>query len=77
MKIVQALEDCDTLLKGVTKTIKYEAKEQKNNFQECYEVLQEQVFLETYQQERELQVALEIKKGKGIVTAGYGKEWDF
>ena len=32
MKIVQALEDSDILLKGVTKTIKNEAKEQKGGF---------------------------------------------
>ena len=32
MKIVQALEDSDILLKGVTKTIKNETKEQKGGF---------------------------------------------
>ena len=32
MKIVQALEDSNTLLKGVTKTIKNETKEQKGGF---------------------------------------------
>ena len=32
MKIVQALEDSNILLKGVTKTIKYETKEQKGGF---------------------------------------------
>ena len=32
MKIVQALEDPNILLKGVTKTIKNEAKEQKGGF---------------------------------------------
>ena len=32
MKIVQALEDSKTLLKGVTKTIKNEVKEQKGRF---------------------------------------------
>ena len=32
MKIVQALEDSNILLKGVTKTIKNEAKEQKGRF---------------------------------------------
>ena len=32
MKIVQALEDSDILLKGVTKTIKNETKEQKWGF---------------------------------------------
>ena len=32
MKIVQAVEDCNMLLKGVTKTIKNERKEQKGDF---------------------------------------------
>ena len=32
MKIVQALEDSNILLKAVTKTIKHEAKEQKGGF---------------------------------------------
>ena len=32
MKIVQALEDSNILLKGVTKTIKNETKEQKGRF---------------------------------------------
>ena len=32
MKIVQALEDSKILLKGVTKTIKNETKEQKGGF---------------------------------------------
>ena len=32
MKIVQALEDSNVLLKGVTKTIKNETKEQKGGF---------------------------------------------
>ena len=54
MKIVRALEDSNILLKGVTKTIKIEAKEQKGGFMECYQVLQELVCKETYQQEKEL-----------------------
>ena len=32
MKIVQALEDSNVLLKGMTKTIKNETKEQKGEF---------------------------------------------
>ena len=32
MKIIQALEDFDFLLKGIIKTIKYETKEQKGGF---------------------------------------------
>ena len=32
IKIIEALEDSNTLLKGVTKTIKNETKEQKGGF---------------------------------------------
>ena len=32
MKIIHALEDSDILIKGVTKTIKNETKEQKQGF---------------------------------------------
>ena len=32
MKIVQALENCNVLLKGITKTIENETKEQKGGF---------------------------------------------
>ena len=32
MKIVQALEDSNILLKGITKTIKKQTKEQKGGF---------------------------------------------
>ena len=36
MKIVQALEDSNILVKGVTKTIKNETKEQNRGFSRCY-----------------------------------------
>ena len=36
MKIVQALEDSNILLKGVTKTIKNETKERKGGFYQCF-----------------------------------------
>ena len=36
MKIVQALEHSNILLKGVTKIIKNEIKEKKEDFQVCY-----------------------------------------
>ena len=39
MKIVQALEDSNILLKGVTKTIKNETKEQKGGFLSIFENL--------------------------------------
>ena len=65
MKIVQALEDSSILLKGVTKTIKNETKEQKGGFLS--------MLLGT------LGASLlgNILAGKGIVRAGYRNKWDF
>ena len=62
MKIVQALEDSNILLKGVTKTIKNETKEQKGGFLS--------MLLGT------LGASLlgNLLAGKGIVTAGSGNE---
>ena len=61
MKIVQALEDSNILLKGVTKTIKNETKEQKGGFLS--------MLLGT------LGASLlgNLLTGKGIERAGYGK----
>ena len=61
MKIVQALEDSNILLKGVTKTIKNEAKEQKGGFLN--------MLLGT------LGASLlgNLLTGKGIVRAGTGR----
>ena len=60
MKIVQALEDSNILLKGVTKTIKDETKEQKGGFLS--------MLLGT------LGASLlgNLLAGKGITSAGYG-----
>ena len=65
MKIVQAHEDSNILLKGVTKIIKNETKEQKGRFLS--------MFLGT------LGACLlgNLWTGKGIVRAGTGKQWDF
>ena len=61
MKIVQALEDSNILLKGVTKTIKNETKEQKGGFLS--------MLLGT------LGASLlgNLLAGKGIVRAGSGR----
>ena len=65
MKIVQALEDSNILLKGVTETIKNETKEQKGGFLS--------MLIGT------LGASLlgKLSSRKGIVRAGSGKEWDF
>ena len=60
MKIVQALEDSDILLKGVTKTIKGETKEQKGGFLS--------MLLGTLG----ASLLRNLLSGKGIVRAGSG-----
>ena len=59
MKIVQALEDSNILLKGVTKTIKDETKEQKGGF------------LSTLLGTLGTSLLGNLLTGKGIVRAGY------
>ena len=65
IKIVQTLEDSNILLKGVTKTIKNETREQKGRFLG--------ILLGT------LGAGLlrNMLAGKGIVRAGYRNEIDF
>ena len=60
MKIVQALEASIILLKGVTKNIENEAKEQKGEFIEI-SALEADLFGNKF-------------AGKGIVRAGYGNK---
>ena len=84
MKIVQALEDSNILLKRVTKTIKNEIKEQKGGFLNMLlgtlrasllgNILAGRGIVRAGSGRRSLN---SYKKGKGVVTAGYGKEWDF
>ena len=82
MKIVEALEYCNILLKGVTKTIKTETKEQKEGFLSMLlgtpgasllgNVLSGKGTVRAGSKGGE-------GGGKGIVRASYGnkKEWDF
>ena len=60
MKILQALEDSDILLKGVTKTIENETKEQKGGFLS--------MLLGTLG----ASLLVNVLSGKGIVRVGYG-----
>ena len=62
MKIVQALEDSNTLLKRVTKTIKNKAKEQKGGFLVMLLGTLWASLLEN------------MLAGKGIVRAGFGEK---
>ena len=65
IKIVQALEDSNILLKEVTKSIKNETKKRKGGFLS--------IFLDT------LGASLlgNVLAGKRLVRAGSGKQWDF
>ena len=60
MKIVQALEDSNMLLKGITKTIKDETKEQKG------------AFLSMLLSTLGASLLGNLLAGKGIARAGYG-----
>ena len=77
MKIVQALEDSNILLKGVTKTIKNETKEQKGGFLSMLLCALRASLLGNLLGKGIVRVGFENEKGKRIVRAGTGKELDF
>ena len=78
MKIVQALEDSNILLKGVTKTIKNETKEQKGGFLSMLlGTLGASLLGNLLTGKGIVRAGSGNNKGKGIVRAGSGKEWDF
>ena len=78
MKIVQALEDSNILLKGVTKTIKNETKEQKGWFLSLLlNTLGASLLGNILAGKGIVRAGSGNKKRKGIVKAGYGKNWDF
>ena len=75
IKIVQAFEDSITLLKGVTKTIENETKEQKGGFLSMLlGTLGASLLgnLLTGKGIERVGSGYHSKKGKGIVRAGYG-----
>ena len=90
MKIVQALDDSNILLKEVLKTIKNETKEQKGGFLRMLlgtlgasllvNILAGKGIVKGIAGSGRPLNSCTLhgnKKGKGIVRAGYGKEWDF
>ena len=88
LKIVQALEHSNILLKGVTKTIEKESKEQRGGFLSMLLSTLGANLLGNILSGKEIVRAgygHPLKKGKGIIRAGYGhpsssalqKDWDF
>ena len=70
MKIVQALEDSNILLKGVTKTVQNEAKEQKGGFLSMLLGTLGASLLGNLLTGKGIYT---VGKGKGIYSAGKGK----
>ena len=78
MKIVPALEDSNILLKGVTNTIKNETKEQKGGLLSMLLGTLGASLLGNLLSEKGIVRAVSgNNKGKGILRAGSGKQWDF
>ena len=78
IKIIQDLEDSHILLQGVTKTIKNETKEQKGEFLSMLLGTLGASLLGNMLAGRGIVRAGSGNiKQKGIVKAGYGKEWKF
>ena len=75
IKIVQALEDSDILLKRVTKTIINETKEQKEGFLGMLlETLGTSLLRNLLGGKGFVRAGSGNNKGKGIVRAGYGNQ---
>ena len=76
LKIVQALEDSNIFLKGVTKTNKNETKEQKGRFLSMLLGTLGASLLENLLSGKGI-VRVGSENKKGIVAAGYGNEGNF
>ena len=78
MKVVQALENFNILLKGVTETIKNETKEQKGGFLNMLlGTLEASLFGNMLAGKWIVRAGSGNKKGKGIVSDVYGNKMDF
>ena len=78
MKIVQALEDSNILLKGVTKTIRNKTKEQiGGSLSMLLGTLGGSLLRNLLAGKGIVRAGSRNKEGKGIVGASYGKKWDF
>ena len=75
IKIIQALEDSNILLKGVTKTIKNETKEQKGGFSSILlDILGASLLVNLLTGKGILRAGSGNKKGKWILRAGSGSK---
>ena len=78
IKLVQALKDSNILLKGVTKTIKNETKEQKRGFLSMLVgTLGTSLLGNLLAVKGIFRAGTGNKKGKGIVRDGTGKQLEF
>ena len=80
MNIAQALEDSNILLKGITKIIKNETKEQKGGFLSMLlGTLSASLLGNLLSGKGIVRASLgnKSKKGKGIIRAGYGNKINF
>ena len=78
MKIIQALQNSNILIKGITKTIKNETKEQKGGFLSMLLGTLGASLLGNLLAEKGLvRAGSGNKKRKGILRAGIGKQWVF
>ena len=78
MNILQALEDSNILLKGITKTIKNETKRQKGGFLSMFLGTLRASLLGNLLSARGIwRASSGNEKRKEIVRAGTGKQWDF
>ena len=78
MKIIQALEDSNILLKGITKTIKNETKEQEGGFLSMLlDTLGASLLGNLLAGKGIVRAGYGNKKGKKIARAGYGSKMDF
>ena len=75
IKIVQALEDFNILLKGVTETVKNETKEQKGGFLSMLlGTLGASLLGNLLTGKGDVRAGSGNNKGKGVVRAGYGNQ---
>ena len=73
MNIVQAFEDSNILLKGISKTIKNETKEEKGRFFSMLLDTLASTFLgNILAGKRMVRAGYGNKQGKGVLRAGYG-----